>query len=80
MDGAEQVAVVRYRDRRHFHPLGRVDKAVDPAGAVEQAVMRVVVQVDEFVHDRVVFSGSRRMSAPTEPSFTSMRSYPRSRW
>ena len=47
LDGSEDVAVVGEGDSRHIVVVGRVDEVLDPEAAVEDAVLRVVVQMDE---------------------------------
>ena len=47
LDGAAQRAVVGERHRRHAQFLGPFDQLLDPAGAVEQRVFAVHVEMDE---------------------------------
>ena len=47
--GAEDVAVVGHRERRHAHPRGLGEQVVEPGRAVEHRVLGVHVQVDERV-------------------------------
>ena len=47
--GAEDVAVVGHRERRHAHARGLFEEVVQPGGAVEHRVLGVHVQVDEGV-------------------------------
>ena len=56
IDPAEKVAVVGERDGRELEVLGLLDQLLELGGAVEQAVLRVHVEVDEFgvLHDGAV--------------------------
>ena len=47
--GAEHVAVVGHRERRHAQRGGLGEQVVEPGGAVEHGVLGVHVQVDERV-------------------------------
>ena len=47
IDGAEEVAVVGERDRRELQALGLGHELLELGGAVEEAVLRVDVEVDE---------------------------------
>jgi hypothetical protein len=47
LDGAVEVTVIGQGQRRHSQRLGVLDQGGDLAGAVEQAVMAVAMQVDE---------------------------------
>jgi hypothetical protein len=53
LDRAEEVAVVGQRDGREVEVLGLLDELLELGGSVEEAVLRVDVQVDELgvVHD-----------------------------
>ncbi len=48
VDRAEEVAVIRERDGRELQLLGLVDQLLELGGTVEQAVLGMNVQVDEF--------------------------------
>ena len=48
VDRPEKIPVVGERQRLHAQPGGAVHQAVDAAGAVEQAVVRVDVEMDEI--------------------------------
>src|SRR5262249_14575823 len=48
IDRAEEVAVIRERDGRELQLLGLVDQLLELGGAIEQAVLRMHVQVDAF--------------------------------
>ena len=54
--GAEHVAVVGHRQRRHAHPGGLGEQVVEPGRAVEHGVLGVHVQV----HERVAGSHAGR--------------------
>jgi hypothetical protein len=49
-DGREQIAVLGNRHRWHMQLDGVVEQFVDSAGAVEQRVLSVQMQVDEVGH------------------------------
>src|SRR5262249_2945401 len=50
MHGAEYVAVIGHRDRRHAEFLHPVHKLLDVASAVEHRVVGMQVQMDELGH------------------------------
>ena len=47
LDRAEHVAMVGHRDRFHPRRLGVLDQRPDFVGAVEEAVLRMDVKMDE---------------------------------
>jgi hypothetical protein len=47
VNGAEEIAVIGERDRRHAEVHGALHEVADAARAVEQAHVGVIVQVDE---------------------------------
>ena len=49
-NGAEHIAVIGERQRRHVALLRRVNEILDAARAVEQAVVGMIVEVDEAEH------------------------------
>jgi hypothetical protein len=53
-DRAEEVAVIGHRDRVHAERLGMRDQFRHPVGAIEEAIVRVAMQVNEGTlgHDR----------------------------
>ncbi len=63
LDGAEEVAVVRERDRRLLVRLTRRDEIRDPVRPVEEAVLGVDVEVDEIGvgHRRAAQLSTRRL-------------------
>ena len=52
LQDAVHIAVIGQRQGRHAERLGSVDQRVDLAGAVEEGLVRVDVQMDKW--DRVV--------------------------
>jgi membrane-anchored protein YejM (alkaline phosphatase superfamily) len=48
MHRAKNVAVVRHRDRRHAEFMNPLNKFFDVASAIEQRVIAVEMQVNEF--------------------------------
>ena len=48
VDGARHGAVVRDRDRRHLELHGALDQLADTAGAIENRVLGVAVEVNEL--------------------------------
>ena len=69
LDGAGERAVVRERDGRHLEACGLVDERRDPTGPVEDRVLRVHVQMNEWrsgaTHGRaIVLSRSDGVRAP----------------
>ena len=62
---AEQIAVIGHGDRGHFLLGDDVHELRDFAGAVEQGIVGVVVQVNEgsFGHFRYQYSGGWRSGA-----------------
>ena len=69
VDGAVHDPVVGERDRRHPQLGGLADQPVDPARAVEEGVLGVVVEVDEAVRG-VGHSLDRGWRAPRVESLT----------
>jgi hypothetical protein len=47
LDRAEEIPVVRERERRHLHRRGARDQTVQAACAVQERVVAVVMKVDE---------------------------------
>jgi hypothetical protein len=48
LEGPENIAVIRDRDRRHTHPRHLFCEVRDPNRGVEQRVMTVQVKMDEW--------------------------------
>ena len=58
LDGGKEISVLRHRHRRHLEANHLVERLPDPAGAVEQRVLRVQVQVHEVGHGVRTYSHS----------------------
>ena len=57
-DGGEEIAVLGHRHRRHVEPLDLLEHLPDPAGAVEQRVLRMQMEVNEVGHGASLYSHS----------------------
>ena len=77
MNGAEQVAVVGNRHRRHLLPFDQIHQPRDLTSAVKQRIVGVAVQVDERGgHEKSVSVYGRRFWPVKQARRSSERSFP----
>ena len=72
LDGAEEIAVIGHADGGHLLFGADLHELVDFAGAVEQGIVGVVVEVDEwgFGHRRTVHAGFEGASVERGSDFS----------
>ncbi len=64
IDGSEKIAVVRHGHRRHTQFLRSFRQSIDPAGSIQQTVISMQMQVDEFVFGSGHWTGPGAMDPP----------------